>query len=133
MKTVKALLLTGLLCTVVTGVALPVAAQDKVEKKGKTEDKAKGEAKKRDTLPAGGKIKSVDKANKTLTVGDRVFAITSETRLTKDGKPATLEDAKDGEEVGISYRKGEDGKLTAMSVRIGPRPETVKKNGDKKP
>lgn len=97
----------------------PKAGVEKAEKAGKSR-----------ALPLGGKISAVDKTAKTITVRERIFQITSETRISKAGKPATFDDAVVGEEVGISYVKADDGKLTAQSVRIGPRPEGDK--GDKK-
>ena len=83
--------------------------------------------------PFNGKIAAVDKQAKTITVGERVFQITSTTRFTKDGKPATLDDAKAGEEIGGAYREGDDKKLNLVSVRVGPKPEvTPKKETPKK-
>jgi len=72
--------------------------------------------------PLAGRITEVDHVHKTLKVGKTVVYITSETRITKDGKPAVLADARPGEEVGISYVPSEDGRYVALSVRIGPRP-----------
>lgn len=92
--------------------------------------KADSATKKQKGLPLGGKITAVDKTAKTITVGKKVVQITSETRITKDGKPATLNEATIGEDVGVSYLKGDDGKLTARSVRIGAKPEG-KKGGKK--
>ena len=79
------------------------------------------------SLPFSGKIASLDKVAKTVTVGERVFHVTSTTRFIKDAKPATFEDAKVGEEVGIAYREGEDKKLNLVSLRIGPKPAVVPK------
>jgi hypothetical protein len=79
--------------------------------------------------PFNGRISAVDKINKTITVGQtekkRVFQITSETRMVKAGKPAILDDAVVGEEVGGLYRKTDDGKLEAVSLRFGPKPESA--------
>jgi len=69
----------------------------------------------------------VDKTAKTIKVGERTFHVTSETRIMKAGKPATLDDAVVGEEVGGTYKEA-DGKLNAVSLRLGPRPE----GGEKK-
>jgi hypothetical protein len=91
-------------------------------------EKAEGATKKKGGgAPLNGKVAKVDKSAKTITVGETTVQITSETRIMKAGKPATLEDAVVGEEVGIYYVKGDDGKLTARSVRIGPRPEGAEK------
>ena len=68
---------------------------------------------------------------KTIKVGERVFHITEETRIRKDGKTALLEDAKVGEEVGLSYRQV-DGKLMALSLRLGPAPAGAAKGEKQK-
>lgn len=78
-----------------------------------------GKAAKGKSLPFTGKLTAVDKQAKTITVGERVFQITSETRITKSGKPATLEDGVVGEEAAGSYKTGEGGKLEATTVRFG--------------
>ena len=49
----------------------------------------------------------------------RTFNMTSETIVTKDGKPAVLADGVAGEPVRGAYRKNEDGKLDAVTVRLG--------------
>ena len=90
-------------------------------------EKAEAGAKKKGGAPLGGKISAVDKTAKTIKVGKSTVHITSQTKITKAGKPAVFDDAVVGEEVGIYYVKGEDGKLTARSVRIGPRPAGEKK------
>jgi hypothetical protein len=71
------------------------------------------------TLPFNGKLTAVDTNAMTLTVGERTFEITSETKITKDGFPATLSDGVVGEMAGGSFRKGDDGKLTAMNIHFG--------------
>lgn len=123
----------GLLAAAVVLAPSAGFAQEKKkkEKDQSIEKKEEGKAKgKRDRLPAGGKVGAIDKEAKTLKVGERVFHITSETRIMKAGKPATLADGVVGEEVGISYKK-EGEKLTALSVRFGPRPEGEKKKKKK--
>ncbi len=82
-------------------------------------------------LPFRGKIASVDKQAKTIKVGERTFQITAESKITKTGKPATLDDATVGEEVGGSYKEGADKKLNVISLRVGPRPEAPKKQDPK--
>ena len=66
-------------------------------------------------IPFNGKIAAADKQAKTITVGERVFQVTSTTRFTKDGKPATLDDAKTGEEIGGAYREGDDKKKDRLA------------------
>lgn len=109
--------------------------QEKKKETAATEKKdAPKEGKKKGGIPAGGKVVAIDKIAKTVKVGERTFQVTSETRITKAGKPATLDEGVVGEEVGISYNDV-DGKLVARSVRFGPRPEGApggKKDGGKK-
>ena len=88
--------------------------------------------KKQGRIPFNGKLDAVDKITKIITVGERKFQITSETKLMKHGTPATLEDATVGEGVGGNYEKGDDGKLVARMVRFGPRPEAEASGETKK-
>ena len=93
-----------------------------IEKK----EAANGENKK-GRAPFHGKISTVDKTAKTITAGERTFQITSETKLKKGGKPATLDDAVVGEAIGGNYQKGDDGKLNARTVNLGPKPQAGSK------
>lgn len=108
---------------------LPVPAADKknapAEKKADKADKAAR------PLPANGKVDSIDKAAKSVKVGDRVFHVTATTAIKKAGKAATLDDVTVGEDVGISYRESDSGKLELVSLRIGPKPEAKPKDGKK--
>lgn len=132
-RTILRLAVLGLLSAAIAFAPTQASAQDKkkddpaAEKKdAPKEGKKKGEG-----LPARGKVTAIDKSAKTVTVGERVFHITSETRLTKAGKPATLDDAAVGEDVGIFYKKDGE-KLVALSARFGPRPEGEPKGEKKK-
>lgn len=70
-------------------------------------------------LPFHGKAAAVDTAAMTVTVGTLVINVTSETKISKDGKPATLEDIKVGDVVSGSYKKDDEGKLNASMIRDG--------------
>lgn len=87
----------------------------------------KAPAKKPTTFPFRGTLKAVDRDGMTLTLAgkekDRVIHVTSQTRFTKDGKPAVLGDGVVGEEVAGAARKTEDGRTEAVSVRFGPAPQ----------
>lgn len=116
-----------------TPAAPPLAgAGAKVE--AKTETKAEGNAETRPARNAGypfrGRLKAVDLTAKTLTLAgrekDRVFHVTTETKFTKDGKPATLADGAKVEEVAGYARTGKDGRAEAVTVRFGPAPRDVK-------
>ena len=76
-------------------------------------------------IPFHGTIDSIDKQANTLKVGQRVFQITANTRIMKHNKPASLNDAKAGEEVGGAYRENADKKLNLITLRIGPKPEAA--------
>ena len=86
--------------------------------------------------PFHGKLAAVDKVAKTITVGKRTFEITSETKIKKAGKPATLEDGTVGEMVSGYIKPSADGKLIATTVNFGPKnvsetPEKTKSSPDK--
>jgi len=103
-----------------------ISAQVKSPEKGDAAGKSSHRA-----VPFNGKVGSIDKTNMTFTVGKRTVEITSETKITKGGKPATFDDAVVGEEVGGSAHKAEDGKLVAVSARFGPKPEAEPKKAKK--
>jgi hypothetical protein len=122
-KTTAKLALVSLLAAFTLGVATPLPAQEK-----KAENPPASPAKaKRNVLPLHGKIAAADKTAMTITIGQSTVQITSDTKIEKDGKPATFDDAKVGEEVVVRYRKDEAGKMVALSVRIGPKPEKAAK------
>jgi hypothetical protein len=76
-------------------------------------------APKKHPLPFHGKVASVDTAAMTFTVGTMTIGITSTTKITKDGQPAVFSDITMGEMVRGSYKKDDDGKMNATSVKIG--------------
>jgi hypothetical protein len=77
-------------------------------------------APKKHSVPFHGKVAAVDSAAAmTFTVGTMTIAVTSDTKITKDGQPAVFADITPGATVRGSYKKDATGKLTAVSVRIG--------------
>ena len=130
MKKFGKLALAGLLAIAVAGMTFTLRAEDKPAAEKKDAAAAKP---KRDTQPFKGKITAADKTAQTITVGKQTYNVTSRTRFMKDGKPATFDDAKVGEEVGGQARKDGD-KLNLVSLRIGPKPEDAgeKKKGESK-
>ena len=119
------LAIVGLLATFLATTPSSVFAQEKQNEKPNSAEKKSPPAgeKKEGRVPFHGKLGAVDKTAKTITVGERTFQITSESKLSKGGKPATLDDAVVGEEVGGNYQKSDDGKLNAKTVRFGAKPE----------
>ena len=87
-------------------------------------------AKKKEAHPFRGKLAAVDKTAKTIKVGESIYQITSDTKITKAGKPATLEDGVVGEPVTGYVKPTEDGKMAATKVTFGPK--TDDKGGEKK-
>ena len=76
-------------------------------------------AKKKAAHPFHGKLAAVDKVAKTIKVGESIYQITSETKIAKAGKPATLEDGVVGEPVSGFVKPTDDGKMAATSVYFG--------------
>ncbi len=122
-KTILKIAVCSLLAAAVALAPTQGWAQEK--KKDDAAAEKKGERKAGNVFR--GKVDAVDKAAKTVKVGERTFQVTSETRIMKAGKPATLDDAVVGDEIGGTYKEA-DGKLNAVSLRLGPRPE----GGEKK-
>lgn len=83
--------------------------------------KSESAAKKKSAHPFRGKLASVDKTAKTIKLGESTYLITSQTKITKAGKPATLDDGVVGEDVSGYAKPTEDGKMAATSVRFGPK------------
>jgi colicin import membrane protein len=103
------------------------AATDKAatEKQAATKTEKKASA-----GPFHGKLAALDKMAKTITVGKRTFLITSETKMFKAGKPATLDDGVVEEEVSGYVKPNDEGKLVATKVTFGPK--TTAKSAEKK-
>jgi hypothetical protein len=95
-----------------------------------TADKKESKAKKKAAHPFRGKLAGVDKSAKTIKVGESVYQITSDTKITKAGKPAMLADGVVGEHVTGYAKPAEDGKMVATSVYFGAK--TEQQGSDKK-
>ena len=117
-KTILTLSILSLLAIAVRALPGQVSAQA-IDKPAAQ----KVESRKPGATPFHGKLKAVDIAARTITVGERTIQITSDTKIFKAGQPAALEDGVVGEEVGGAYRKTADGKLDATMVRFGPKPD----------
>ena len=83
-----------------------------------------------------GKVKSVDKVAKSITLeGDKAqtLQITSETRISKDRRPATLDAVTAGDHVTGRAREGADGKWEALTLNDALPPKAKLKSEEKKP
>ncbi len=128
---IKKLIAIGLVAAFAAVTTLTVQAQ---EKKGEKKGATAAEGKSNRATPFRGNINEIDIAAKTINIGKekkRTIQITDKTKIMKDGKSATLNDAKVGDEVGGAYRDN-NGKLEATSLRIGPKPEDAKEKKEKK-
>jgi hypothetical protein len=121
-KSIGKLTLAAILAATVLGVPVKVLAQDK------TTNAAPAAPTKPKATRFSGKLGKVDSVAKTITVEnktkERVFVITSETKITKDSKPATLSDGVVGESVTGSFSET-DGKMVAKTVHFGAKPKTT--------
>jgi hypothetical protein len=101
-------------------------AQDATNAPAASDQTAPVKHKKHDHSVFSGKLSAIDTNAMTLTVGERTFEITSDTKITKDGQPAVLADGVVGEMAGGAYKKGADGKLDATTVSFGEKKKKKK-------
>jgi hypothetical protein len=102
------------------------AASAKKTVAGKTDSAPK----KKSSHPFRGKLAAVDLTTKTIQVGKSTYHITSETKITKAGQPATLADGVVGEPVSGYVDPTADDKMAARSVYFGAKAE--EKGAEKK-
>ena len=120
MRTFLRTVAVGLLAAAITGLPLSLCAQ--ANDQPATTNKivvAKKSAKKSAATRFHGKLAAVDKLAKTITVGTRTYQITSNTKIFKAGKPATLEDGVVGEPASGAFKPAADGKFNATRVTFG--------------
>ena len=112
----------ALLVAAIAGMPVQLLAQSTnkpaAEKKSAAAKKD-STAKKKAGHPFRGNLAAVDKAAKTIKLGESTYRITSETKITKAGKPASLEDGVIGEPVSGYVKPASDGKMTATTVHFG--------------
>lgn len=130
MTMIKSLLKIGalsLLAAAIAGTPAPLLAQST---NNPAAEKNPAVPKKKAGHPFRGKLAAVDKVAKTIKVGESIYQITSQTKITKAGKPATLEDGVVGDPVTGFVKPTDDGKMAATTVHFGAKAED--KSGDKK-
>jgi hypothetical protein len=70
------------------------------------------------TLPFTGKVATVDASAGVFTVGDLKLAVTSTTKITTNGVPATLADFKVGDAVSGAYKTAADGTKNVTTLKL---------------
>lgn len=70
-------------------------------------------------IPFHGKLGAMDTNAMTLTVGNRTFQVTANTKIFNNGEPAALSDGVVGDPVRGADIKTEAGKLEAVNVHFG--------------
>lgn len=123
----------GLLAVALAGSPAQLLAQttnNPTATKKATVTKKDAATKSKAAHPFHGKLAAVDKIAKTIKVGESVYQVTSATKITKDGKPATLEDGVVGEPVSGYVKPTEDGKMPATTLHFGAKADD--KGGSKK-
>jgi hypothetical protein len=98
-------------------------------------DKPSANTEKKKPVPFRGKVSAVDKVAKTVALEgkekQRILQITSDTKITKDGKPAVLDDVTPGESVGGLARENAAGKMELVTLNVGARAGKSKSEGEK--
>ncbi len=127
-KTISLFSLTVALCFSVPSLGF---AQDTNAPVKETKSKPAKKAAKSEPKPTtfSAKLASVDKVARTLTLDNRakqVIQVTSETLITRDGKPAIFNDGNVGDAMNGTYKKADDGKLVALTVNFGEKPKPKK-------
>lgn len=93
-------------------------------------------AEKARTIPFNGKLVSVSAQEMIFKLRGkektRVFHVSAETRIMKEGQKATLADMGDGDMIGGSAVQRVDGEFDAVSVRIGTKGGGASKEGKTK-
>ncbi len=125
-KIISKITILGLLAAFVTLPALS-RAEDTAANAPAASDQTAPAKPKTHNLPFKGKLGAVDMSAQTLTVGKLVLQVTADTKITKDGQPATLADGTVGEPASGAYQKTADGKLNATTIHFGAKAEKKKK------
>lgn len=120
------------LCLALTAVTLISPAVPAAEKKDAQAEKSDAKEKFR---PFRGTIKSVDAAGKSITLdGEKAqtFAVASDAKVTKEGKPATFADLAIGDAVGGRAKETAEGKWTAVTINAGKKATKAPEDKEKK-
>jgi hypothetical protein len=127
--------LPGLLAAALLAMPVLVSAQDaNTNAPAASDQTTTTKPQKHGVIPFHGKLSAVDANAKTLTVGNRTFQVTADTKMFSNGEPAALSDGVVGEPVRGAYKKTEAGLLEVVTVHFGaktgekPNPENSSEN-----
>ena len=117
-KLVRALGAAMLCLGLLSSASLIMATQDPAQP---TKEAKKNKEQKTDTATISGTVANV--TDSTVTIVDsqkaeHTVAVTSDTKVTKAGKDATLADVKANDVVAIEARKGDDNTWTALKISV---------------
>lgn len=129
--TIGGLFIAVILAASVITTPVTLIAQDK-EKPATV-----SESKQPRPYPFSGKLGAVDKEKKTITImgkeKSRTLHLDDQTKIVKNDKAATLDEAAVGNEVGGQLRKTDDGREVLVSLRLGAKPAAAAKPEKQKP
>jgi len=112
--------------TAIMAFAATSKAAEDAKDKSASEPKHEGKQKQ---MPFRGKVSAVDKTKKTVTLEGkekgRTFQITSVTKITKEGKPAVLDDVIVGQTIG-GLAKENAGKWEIVTLSVGANAKKAK-------
>jgi hypothetical protein len=124
----KPIALYALIVAALMAAPALVRAEDSPAKKPAAAEA--GAPAKKHGVPFRGTVSAVDAKAMTVKLASRTFTVTSETKITKEGKPAVFADITVGEKITGQYKKDSAGKLEATIIHIGGKAE--KTDGKKK-
>jgi hypothetical protein len=123
MRNISKITVLGLLTVALVALPALSRAGDTGANAPATSDQASPGKSKKHGVPFHGKLAAVDAKAMTLSVGTLVIHVSADTKVTRNGQPATLADGVVGEPVGGAYQKADDGQLNATVVHFGGKPE----------
>lgn len=77
-----------------------------------------------------GQVTAVDVNAKTFTIDDKTYTVTDDSKVSRNGKEATLADVVVGDPAKGSYMTGADGKLDVTKVGFGKKSGSKHKKSD---
>jgi hypothetical protein len=126
----------GGICTAVLLAASLLVNPFAARAQDKGKPAAAAEAKSARPYPFSGKLAAIDKEKKTITLmgkeKSRTLHLLASTKIVKAGKPATLDDATVGDEIGGQLLKSGDGREEIVSLRIGTKTPAASKSKKEK-